>query len=351
MKATLLALLTTVGLIAQAAPPSPAEAPSPAAGAQAPPPRTVSAWLPYWDQETAYRDALAHTDQLHTVSPFWYRAEAADRIDPHYSAEKKSVVDGLHRAGVKVVPTVMETLPAGALDAIVTDPDRRATHVRALLAVAGRGDYDGLELDYETLAPTGDARYKAVRDGYAALVTDLCRVLHAARKTCAVAVTPQTDGSGRIWDYPALGRAADRVRIMAYNLHWEGGRPGPLATPQWYDRILTRATALIPRAKIEMALPAYGWDWTTGGATKHVTWKEAEALRRRTGAPYRLDPESGSPHFSYTDANGRKRTVWYQDARGVAAHLPVLRKHGVSQTGLWALGFEDPALWGVLARG
>ncbi|MGW7417855.1 glycosyl hydrolase family 18 protein [Streptomyces sp. NPDC054863] len=354
MKVTLLPLLAVLALTVPPLPTAAApaqERPAASPAGEAPEPaRTVSAWLPYWDQERAYRDALAHADQLHTVSPFWYQAKAADRVDPHYSAEDTEIVDGLHRAGLKVVPTVMETLPAGALGALVTDPARRATHVRTLLAVAARGDYDGLELDYETLAPTGDAQYRAVRAGYAALVTDLCAALHAVRKTCAVAVTPQTVGSGRIWDYPALGRAADRVRIMAYNLHWEGGSPGPLATPQWYDRILDHATSVIPRAKIEMALPAYGWDWTAGGATKHVTWKEAEALRKRTGAPYRLDPEAGSPHFSYEE-DGRRRTVWYQDARGVAAHLPVLRKHGVTRTGLWALGFEDPALWGVLARG
>ncbi|CAM5315048.1 glycoside hydrolase [Streptomyces spiroverticillatus] len=339
MNVTLPALFVALGLVA-AVPPAP----------EAAPPRTSSAWLPYWDQETGYRDALAHAEQLHTVSPFWYQAKAADRVDPHYSAEDTRIVDGLHKAGIKVVPTVMETLPAGALAAILTDPGRRATHLRTLLAVAERGDYDGLELDYETIAPTPEPAYRKVRAGYAALVTDLCAALHKRGKTCAVAVTPQTDGSGRIWDYPALGRAADRVRIMAYNLHWEGGEAGPLATPAWYDRILAHATSVIPRAKIETALPAYGWDWTPGGPTKHVTWKEAEALRKRTGAPYRLDPDAGSPHFTYEE-NGRERTVWYQDARGVAAHLPVLRKHGITQTGLWALGFEDPGVWKVLAGG
>lgn len=32
----------------------------------------------------------------------------------------------------------------------------------------------------------------------------------------------------------------------------------------------------------------------------------------------------------------------YQDARGVRAHLPLLRAYGVRGTGLWALGFKDP---------
>ncbi|MFI5806199.1 glycosyl hydrolase family 18 protein [Streptomyces sp. NPDC051561] len=314
------------------------------------PARTVSAWLPHWDQDTGYRDALAHASQLHTVSPFWYELKADDRVDRHDGAERKDIVDGLHRAGLKVVPTVNEALPAGRLAALVTSPARRATHLRTLLAVAARGDYDGLELDYESIAPTGEATYRQVRAGYAALVTDLCTALHRRSQTCAVAVSPQADGSGRIWDYPALGRAADRVRIMGYDLHWRGGGAGPLSTPDWYDRTLAHATRLIPPAKIEMALPGYGWDWAPGTPTRHVTWKEAEALRKRKGRPYAFDKKAGSPHFTYREGR-TTRTVWYQDARGVAAHLPALRKHGVTGTGLWALGFEDPAMWDVLARG
>ncbi|MEV5976585.1 glycosyl hydrolase family 18 protein [Streptomyces sp. NPDC052114] len=325
-----------------------ASAPPPGA---APPPRTASAWLPYWDQEAAYQNALRHADQLHTVSPFWYQAKSAGRVDPHSGAGQRRIIDGLHRAGIKVVPTVMETLPPGALAAVVTDPARRATHIKTLLNVVKSRAYDGLDLDYETIAPTGDAAYKKVRDGYATMVTDLCRRLHELRKQCVITVSPKTAGTGRVWDYKRLGAAADRLRIMAYNLHWAEGSPGPLSTPAWYDEILRRATAEVPRRKLEMGLPAYGWDWAVGkrDRARHVTSKEAEALRRKVKAPYRIDPASSTPHFTYDDG-GTKRTVWYQDARGTAAHLPALRKYGVDQTVLWALGFEDPGLWRELAR-
>ncbi|MFI6638465.1 glycosyl hydrolase family 18 protein [Streptomyces sp. NPDC050504] len=318
---------------------------------EAPTKRTTSAWLPYWNQDSAYRDALRHADQLHTVSPFWYEAIAADRIDAHPGAGERRVIDGLHRAGIKVVPTVMEGMKPGALGAILTSATARAAHVGELLRVVNSRDYDGIDLDYETIATTGDADYRAVRDGYTALVTDLCRALHELRKQCISTVMPKTAGTGRVWDYPALGRAADRVRIMAYNLHWSGGTPGPLSSVGWYDEILRRATEAIPRDKLEMALPAYGWDWAADGGARarHVTWKEAEELRRKVGAPYRLDPESGTPHFTYDD-DGVRREVWYQDGRGVAAHLAVLRRHGVRNTGLWALNFEDPAMWTELAR-
>uniref|UniRef100_A0AAU2UYC9 Glycosyl hydrolase family 18 protein n=1 Tax=Streptomyces sp. NBC_00003 TaxID=2903608 RepID=A0AAU2UYC9_9ACTN len=321
----------------------------PPASADEPLPRTVSGWLPYWDQEGAYADALRHAAQLHTVSPFWYQAKAADKIDGHPGAGQTRIIDGLHQAGIKVVPTVMETMTSGGLAAILTDPQLRATHVETLLALVRSRSYDGIDIDYESIAPTGDADYPRVRAAYAAFGGELCGRLHALGKQCVLTVSPQTANTGRIWDYKALGKAADKVRIMGYDLHWQGGDAGPLASPQWYDDILRRATALIPADKLEMGLPAYGWDWVTGGKTRHVTWREAEALRVEKGVPYRLDPDSQTPHFTYEE-DENVREVWYQDAAGITADLPVLRRYGIRNTTVWALNFEDPGVWPVLGK-
>ncbi|MEV8565238.1 glycosyl hydrolase family 18 protein [Streptomyces sp. NPDC051322] len=317
-------------------------------------PRTASAWLPYWDVEAAYQDALSHAGQLHTVSPFWYKIASAGRLEGHPGAGDARIVEGLHRAGIDVVPTVMDmdTMEPGRLAKILTTPTDRAAQVNALVALADSHGYDGVDIDYETITTTPTATYEKVRSAYAAFVTDLCAALHGRHKQCVVTVSAQTAGTGRIWDYAAIGRAADRMRIMAYDLHWASGEPGPVASTDWYDEILRRATALVAPAKIEMALPAYGWDWRADGegSARNVTWKQAEELRRKEGVSYQFDTVSGTPHFTYRDGKV-PRTVWYQDARGVAVHLGVLRKYGVRNTSLWALGFEDPGLWQVLANG
>ncbi|WP_327435477.1 MULTISPECIES: hypothetical protein [unclassified Streptomyces] len=65
-----------------------------------------------------------------------------------------------------------------------------------------------------------------------------------------VTVFPRTaTPEGRIWDHAALGRVADRIRIMGYNLHRSGGDPGPLADTRWYDDIQTRVTAHTAQAR------------------------------------------------------------------------------------------------------
>ncbi|KIZ17283.1 glycosyl hydrolase family 18 protein [Streptomyces natalensis] len=311
--------------------------------------RTGSAWLPYWgDTEAAYQDALEHADQLRTVSPFWYEA-TADAVRGQDGAGDEGVIDGLHRAGIRVVPTVTEKPGPAEMAGVIHDPRRRAAHIDALLETAGSRAYDGMDLDYETMTLTNDrAARERVRTGFNLLTRDLCARLHARGKECVVTVLAQTGGSGEAYDYRQLGKVADTVRIMGYDLHWAGGAAGPLSSKDWYEQFLRYATATIPRNKIEVGFPGYGWDWTKGSTNRagHLTWKEAEALRRRTGSGYHLDDASGTPHFTYLK-DGTEHQVWYQDARGVAEQLPLLKKYGVQGTGLWALGFEDPEVWPV----
>ncbi|MEU3751695.1 glycosyl hydrolase family 18 protein [Streptomyces olivoreticuli] len=317
--------------------------------------RSVSAWMPYWEPG-AYQDALAHAEQLHTVNPFWYEAAAADRVTAHPGAGDRAVIDGLHRAGIKVVPTVTESLDAAAMADLTGDAKARATHVDTLVRLATGLPYDGLDLDYEQMNESAKtpALIDRVRTGFTTLIGEVCARLHALRKECTAAVFPRSavpghDG-GPVYDYARLGRSLDRLRIMGYNLHDALEPPGPLSTPGWYDEILRYATARLPADRIEMGIPAYGWDHVVGdpGRATHRTWREADALRRKVGAPYALDPVARTPHFTYTEG-GKRREVWYQDARGIADHLRVLRKYGVGGTALWALDFEDPDLWPVLA--
>ncbi|MFG2888742.1 glycosyl hydrolase family 18 protein [Streptomyces sp. NPDC048248] len=312
--------------------------------------RTGSAWLPYWgDTEEAFQDALQHADQLHTVSPFWYEASAAT-VKSHPGAGSIRIIDGLHEAGIKVVPTVTETLAADEMADLMHDPERRTAHVDALMELVQSRAYDGLDLDYERMAVTGDSAARdRVRTGYNALAKDLCARLHARGKQCVITVMARARGNGKAFDYEELGKVADRIRIMGYDLHWAGGEAGPLSATDWYEDFLRYATDTIPRNRIEVSFPGYGWDWTTGVKARahHLTWKEADALRRQEGVGYHFDDASGTPYFTY-QKGGRTHEVWYQDARGVRAHMPLLEKYGVQGTGLWALGFEDPDTWAAL---
>lgn len=350
------ALLALAGLTLTSSPATPVVGATAASAASVH--RKVSGWIPYWDNAGGYQDALRNASLLHTVSPFWYQSRDYRSVTGLTGAGSRTIIDGLHAKHIKVVPTVTETMSAATVAAVLAGPTSRRAHVDALVAVARSRPYDGLELDYETMAIADRATADKVRSGFELLVRDLCTRLHAYGKTCVVTVMPRTSDTTAYWrtrfatwvyDYATIGRYADRVRVMGYHLHGPNELPGPMSTPAWYDQVLRYTTAKVPRWKVELALPAYGYDWVAGtaGTGRSRTWKSAEALRRAEGAPRRWNSTWQAPWFTYLD-RGVRRVVVYENAAGTGPRVDVAKRYGIAGTALWALNFEDPGTWSVL---
>ncbi|MER5885330.1 glycosyl hydrolase family 18 protein [Streptomyces sp. NPDC001941] len=328
------------------------------------PHRSVSAWLPYWTTGPGLADAVRHARDMEVISPFWYDASGPSTVVAHEGAEDPAVVRALRKAGLRVVPTVTETMKAAGMDAMLADPAARGRHVDALVRIASRPGYDGLDLDYERFSAAADAaQADRLAAGYATFVAELCERLHAVRKTCTVTVMYRTADDEqatalgewhRVFDYARLGRSVDRLRIMGYQLHGPLDAPGPLTTPGWYRSILRYATARVPLAKLEMSLPLHGWDWNLDAPDKRAgstDWAGADARRRALGLPRRVDPASRTPYLRYRDDKGARRVVWYEDAGSLAALVRETDRAGVRKLTLWALdGRSDPAMWDALKR-
>jgi spore germination protein YaaH len=209
------------------------------------------------------------------------------------------------------------------------------------------------------MAIAGRATADRVGAGFSLLADDLRSALHALDKQCVITVMPRTTDSEVYWrtrfatwvyDYAAIGGVADRMRIMGYHMHGPNEAAGPISTPAWYQRIASYAVGQAPASKIELALPAYGFDWVVGqtGSGVSRTWKAAEALRRAKGSARRYNQTWQEPYFHYW-SGGVRHIVIYENARGVPARTAVIQRYGLAGPGLWALNFEDPKTWAALA--
>jgi spore germination protein len=210
-----------------------------------------------------------------------------------------------------------------------------------------RQDYAGVDLDFEGL-------HAADRQAFSTFVTDLAAALHARGKILSVAVFAKTTDTGYggqnvAQDYAAIGRAADQVRLMAYDYHWNTSPPGPIAPVGWVRDVLAYAKTQIPLSKIILGIPLYGYDWV-GNKASDLTWQQAVQLAEAHGAVVHHDPASQSPWFSYTDSAGRAHQVWFEDPQSSAAKFAVAKEEGVGGVFLWMYGDEAPGTWSVLHR-
>ncbi len=146
------------------------------------------------------------------------------------------------------------------------------------------------------------------------------------------------------WPLQAIGAATDRTILMAYDEHWQGGQPGPIASQDWFARQVATARALVPANKLVVALGNYAYDYHDGTADA-LTIPEAWLAAHDSGTLPTWDSVSGTSGFAFDD-NGHGHVVWMLDAATSWNELRQLG--GVAGVGVWRLGSEDPGLWSVL---
>jgi spore germination protein len=154
-------------------------------------------------------------------------------------------------------------------------------------------------------------------------------------------------------DYAAHGRIVNFVVIMTYEWGWSGGPPMAVAPIPQVRKVLDYAVTVIPREKILMGAPLYGYDWTLpyikgGPFAKVVTPKGAIELARREGVAISYDTTAQAPYFRYYDDEGKEHIVWFEDARSMQAKFDLIKEYRLRGISYWVLGREFPQNWALL---
>ena len=319
--------------------PATSTAPAPSAG-------TASAWLPYWDQARGYQAFLANASLFRELDPFWYELSAQGTLATYPGVGDPAIVNGAHEVGVLVIPTISNAFDAQRVHTLLATAASRAAHEQALVALAVAHRYDGIDVDYESLLASD-------RSALTAFVAELAGRLHAVGKQLEVTVHAKTSEPGswtgpQAQNYAAIGAAADRVQVMAYDYSYNGGPAGPIAPLPWVNAVAAFAASQINPAKVELGMPLYAYDWVGTHATS-LTFEQVKALLASTGSTARWSATDGAKTFSYRAA-GVAHTVWFSDAASIGAALPVVAKHHLAGVALWALTGPDPALWAQLGH-
>lgn len=337
-------------------------------------PLPLDAWAPAWAWGNEGYDWNASTDRLREFSPFWLEAVAATRIEPMPTTPVDRVDDLIETArdaGARIVPSIVDGMPAGGMAGVLRDLSSRTEHVDTIVQLAREGRWDGVDLDYEQFAFADDrATWATTSPAWIAFVAELAEALRADGRTLTVTVPPvyapgRSDEAGYwVYDHAALAEIADRVRIMAYD--FSTARPGPIAPLNWVQTVIDGAVEVTGRPdKVVLGIPVYGYNWPTGAngtcpstadGRVGVTARSVDDLIERRRLNPVFDEVAGEWAAVYdievsdgTTSCVQARRVHWVDGTGAAARVRLAQQAGLGGVSLWALGYDDDAVWTELA--
>lgn len=217
------------------------------------------------------------------------------------------------------------------------------------LTVRDKG-YAGIDIDFEYVLPEN-------KEQYAEFVGRVRERFSPYGYRVSVAVAPKTsDSQSGILveglDYKLLGENADAVFLMTYEWGYTYGPPMAVAPLDKVRQVVEYALTRIPRDKIIMGIPNYGYDWPMPyerGLTRARTIGNVEAvnLAVENGAVIRYAQIAQSPWFTYTSA-GMSHEVWFEDPRSIEAKLNLAREYALAGVGYWNLMRPFRANWLML---
>ncbi|TGK04148.1 hydrolase [Leptospira langatensis] len=273
------------------------------------------------EDDTAFRastwfsdyEAMKRTVHLYNeIHPFIYgfkgrETNNGDLYSLWGSAQKHARVAELRSLNprVKIIPTIFrwENKNEKIAENIGLNGrnDIRDKHIQNILYEVDTYGFDGIDIDYEGMSCEKKEKFEE-------FIVLLSKEIHKRGKLLSVAVHPKTAAKktslkackglkekinmdfAENWrgpmthDYAFLAKHADRVKVMAYELHprkYRNPGPGPQAPNVWIRNIITYAKERVPAKKLYMAIPTYGYDWALNcnAKIKSVYW--SDALKRQ----------------------------------------------------------------------
>jgi spore germination protein YaaH len=334
-----------------------------AAPAQVQPPKSLF----YLTREAKSLDSFyAHADKIDVLSPNWYAIDSKGAVTG--DADPK-VLEAAQRHHIAVTPLVTNLgfVQEDVHDLLMNEaawPKAFAALVRA----AKENSYAGFQLDMENV-PGAD------RDALTAMVRAAAKALHAAHLQVSIATIPNAPAEhaetgyaawhAKNWDgafdLKALAEAVDLLCLMTYDQHSFTSMPGPVAGWPWVNAQLDYALKYVPKQKLALGIPLYGYHWSAGVPEKTgprqfdrsnlnaewIDFADVDKLGKAYHGHFAWDDDERAASMYFYRDNVRE-WIFYSDARTFGARYQLVKDSGLAGFASWVLGSEDPAIWQLL---
>lgn len=251
---------------------------------------------------------------------------------------------------IKVMPLVSnKNFSQGLMTTVLSSVDIQNKVIDQLITEAKNNNLIGWQFDFERMAATD-------RDNYSAFVELAAKRFRENNLHLSVAVITRTsenpsdlpegswDNWAGVYDYIRLGKAADSIVLMAYDMP---DSTGPVADIRWMEKVISYAKRSIPASKLSLGIPSYAWIWDVqlNARIKSVgDGKVQELLVNNLYDSKGYDKAVQAGWITYTE-NDINYKIWYENNESFKAKLKLVQKYKLRGFSLWAIGLEDDTIW------
>jgi len=265
------------------------------------------------------------------------------------------VIDRAKTAGVRPIMVITNLDPGGGFNTQVAREflNNPAAHTRLLescVALMKEKGYTGLDIDFEMVP-------RDAREGLHSFLAQARAFMHAEGflLTSAIESMVRDDQPGLIFegfDYAVQGKYNDYVTIMTYDWGHLTGPPMAVSPINEVRRVIEFAVTRIPREKILMGIPAYGYawkiPWEAGTRATVIQAQGGPIIAARNGANIEYNNLWQTPWFRYTEPNGQQREAWFEDARSLLAKFELVHEFGLGGVSYWTVNNPFMQNWTLI---
>lgn len=332
---------------------------------------TIIGFLPYWltskKDYSPYVDTIAYFGVIVGPDGTIVKENNPGELEPGWYALQNGKA---FQASPRPKTLVVFSGDQEAINQLVDNPE---THALALMQevkpLMKNYGFTDLNIDIESVSIASES----ARQNF----TTFLKTVHDELKkqnpttTLSVDVSPTALIQPYLIDVAAIAPYVNHVVFMTYDFHYQGssvtGAVSPLngagITAEYdVETSIQQALRILPKEKIIMGVPLYGYEWETLSDTPRASVipgtgitasnkRVEELLDSCATCSARFDDESKEAYVIYHDpATNTYHQIFYTDKRAMEEKVKLMKKYQLAGMALWALGYEGNSVLTPLRR-
>lgn len=305
-------------------------------------PQETYLFVPFW---TLDPDISESSDKL-----IYFGVTAGKEGIDEDNDDYKNIEEFVSYSNNKPTALTVRMLNSDTNNTVLRDTKIQEKIIQESISIAKKYGFSQVILDLETQG----LPFQALVNQISAFNALFAKELHEEHLTFGTLLFGDNFYRVRPYDAREIGKAADRVYIMAYDLSKSKGDPGPnfpLDGKDIYGYDFTTMTSdflqVIPKSKLTIIVGMFGYDWKTndkergiGSAQSKTTLQMERFLTRciaENTCKEKSDTSTGTK-ITYLDED-ENHVIWYETSESVQKKIEYLDSIGVYSVGYWAYSY------------